>query len=97
MSAPLPSFEEGQSLSPISGKCPHADSWQHADIADSLGMPVGTLLTDTQGAYCPACDFRPDQYPIGAWRRSVEPQSEPERNASPAEPVGRSPLRPFPA
>jgi hypothetical protein len=41
--------------------CPHADTWQHADIAESLAMPIGTLLRDEDGLYCPACDYRPDR------------------------------------
>jgi len=41
------------------GRCPHANDWQHADIAECLGMPLGTLLGDEAGHYCPACDYRP--------------------------------------
>ena len=46
---------------PISlSRCPHSGDWQHADIAECLGMPVGTLLVDEAGHYCPACDYRPE-------------------------------------
>jgi hypothetical protein len=41
-------------------RCPHLGDWQHADIAECLGMPLGTLLVDGSGYYCPACDYRPD-------------------------------------
>jgi hypothetical protein len=43
--------------------CPCASDWTHADIAESLGMPIGTLLHDALGRYCPACDFRPERVP----------------------------------
>jgi hypothetical protein len=46
---------------PAEETCPRSDSWQHADIADSLGFPVGTLLLDSEGPYCPACDYRPER------------------------------------
>lgn len=54
--------ELGSSLA--DAKCPHHDTWQHVDIADSLAMPVGTLLTDASGQYCPACDYRPEFHVI---------------------------------
>jgi len=44
-----------------SALCPHADRWTHADIAESLDMPIGTLLHDADGLYCPACDYRPER------------------------------------
>ena len=42
-------------------RCPFAHSWTHADIAESLAMPKGTLLEDALGPYCPACHFRPER------------------------------------
>jgi hypothetical protein len=45
---------------PVSlGRCPNSDDWHHADIAECLAMPLGTLLADEAGHYCPACDYRP--------------------------------------
>lgn len=41
--------------------CPRAHEWAHADIAESLNMPRGTLLRDDGGRYCPACDYRPER------------------------------------
>lgn len=53
--SPAPSCE----IPPLEKTCPFADSWAHAEIAESLGMPMGTLLEDARGPYCPACDYRP--------------------------------------
>jgi len=49
-------------------RCPHSGDWQHADIAECLGMPLGTLLVDEAGHYCPACDYRPAMAAENEWQ-----------------------------
>ena len=88
--------EEKARLLAAGVKCPNAGTWLHADLAESLNMPVGTLLSDAQGQYCPACDFQPAPCTVGPWGVSPDPLwTAPD--SAPAGRASKPKRQPFPA